>query len=214
MHRITPRNFCWSAMALAAAIAAAPASAVTLAKTDASWTVTAAAPTGNWNSAVGFDTSTWQAATVLYNVADYLGPGYTAQGIWSSGGQFSTTETSFWARQVFHLDALPTSAALKAGFDDDADLWINGVQVISDHNGVANNVSVADLLPYLALGDNLVAYAATDNWPVYGYNHSSWVQIDGQMAAAVPEPETYALMLAGLAAVVFTTRRRSRAEPR
>ena len=214
MHRITPRNFCLSAMALAGAIAAAPASAATLVKTDASWTVTAAAPTGNWNSAVGFDTSTWQAATVLYNVADYLGPGYTAQGIWSSGGQFSTTETSFWARQVFHLDALPTSAALNAGFDDDADLWINGVQVISDHNGFANNVSVADLLPYLTLGDNLVAYAATDNWPVYGYNHSSWVQIDGQMAAAVPEPETYALMLAGLAAVVFTTRRRGRAEPR
>ena len=72
MHRITPRSFSLSAMALASAIAAAPASAATLAKTDASWTVTATAPAGNWNSAVGFDTSTWQAATVLYNVADYI----------------------------------------------------------------------------------------------------------------------------------------------
>ena len=214
MHRITPRVFCLSAIALAGAIAAAPASADTLLKTDATWTVTATAPSGSWNSAVGFDTSAWQAATVLYDVADYLGPAYNAQGIWSSGGQFSSTETSFWARQVWHLDALPISVSLTAGFDDDADLWINGVQVISDHNGFANNVTVADVLPYLTLGDNLVAYAATDNWPVYGYNHSSWVQIDGQIAAAVPEPETYALMLAGLAAVGFTTRRRSRAGPR
>lgn len=213
MTRITPRNFCLSALALAGAIGAAPVSAATLAKTDASWTVTATAPTGSWNSAVGFDTSTWQAATTLYNVADYLGPGYTAQGIWSSGGQYSTTETSLWARQVFNLSALPISASLNAGFDDDADLWINGVQVISDHNGSANNVSVADLLPYLTLGDNLIAYAATDNWPVWGYNHSSWVQIDGQVAA-VPEPETYALMLAGLAAVGFTLRKRSRADQR
>ena len=210
MHRITTCSFCLSAMALAGAIAAAPASAATLAKTDATWQVTATAPTGSWNSAVAFDTSTWQAATELYDVGFYLGPTYTAQGIWSSGGQFSTIETSLWARQVFHLDALPTSASLNAGFDDDADLWINGVQVISDHNGIANNVDVADLLPYLTLGDNLVAYAATDNWPVYGYNHSSWVQIDGQMAAAVPEPETYALMLAGLAAIGFTLRQRSR----
>ena len=209
MHQITTRVFCLSAMTLACAVAAAPASAGTLSKTDATWNVTATAPTGSWNSAVGFDTSTWQAATVLYNVADYLGPSYSAQGIWSSGGQFSSTETSFWARQVFNLNALPISASLNSGFDDDADLWINGVQIISDHNGIANNVSVADLLPYLTLGDNLVAYAATDNWPVYGYNHSSWVQIDGQLAA-IPEPETYALLLAGLAAVGFTMRRRSR----
>ena len=214
MHRITPRVFCLSAMALAGAIAAAPASAETLLKTDATWKVTATAPTGDWNSAAGFDTSTWQAATVLYNVADYLGPSYTAQGIWSSGGQYSDTETSFWARQVWHLNALPISASLSGGVDDDIDLWVNGVQVISDHNGFANSLSVADLLPYLTLGDNLVAYAATDNWPVYGYNHSSWVQIDGQIAAAVPEPETYALMLAGLAAVGFTIRRRSRAGQR
>ena len=211
MHSSTPRDFVLYAITVACAIAAAPASAAILVKTDATWAVTATAPTGNWNSAVGFDTSTWQLATVLYNVSDYLGPSYTAQGIWSSGGQYSTTETSFWARQVFNLSSLPIIATLNAGFDDDADLWINGVQVISDHNGFANNVSVADanLRPYLQLGDNLIAYAATDNWPVWGYNHSSWVQIDGQIAA-VPEPETYALILAGLTALALTMRKRGR----
>ena len=172
--RVKPRVFCLAAMALASALVATPASAQALLKTDATWMVTATAPTGAWNSAAGFDTSAWQTATVLYNVGDFAGyAGYTAQGIWSSGGQFSTIETSFWARQVWHLDSLPISASLTAGFDDDADLWINGVQVVSDHNGIANAVNVADLLPYLTLGDNLIAYAATDNYPTYGYNHSS-----------------------------------------
>jgi len=51
-------------------------------------------------------------------VADYLGASYAAQGIWTSGGQFSTTETTIWARRVFQIASLPTSASLLAGFDD------------------------------------------------------------------------------------------------
>lgn len=198
------------ALALACALAAAPASAETLLKTDASWSVTPSAPGAGWNTATGFDASTWQAATTLYNVSDYLGPSYSAQGIWTSGGQFSNTETTIWARRVFQLAALPTSAALLAGFDDDADVWVNGNLVISDHNGIANNVGVPDLLPYLTVGANLVAFTVNDNFPVYGYNHSSWLQIDGQVAAvtAVPEPTTYALMLVGLGATAFAVRRR------
>lgn len=197
-----------AALALAAAAAVAPAHADTLLKTDATWKVTSAAPSAGWNVLAGFDTSSWQAATVLYNVSDYLGPAYTSQAIWSSGGQFSTTETAVWARQVWNLAALPVSAALEGGFDDDVDLWINGTLVISDHNGVANGVGVADLLPYLQQGDNLIAFAVTDNYPVWGYNHAAWLQIDGQHAPAVPEPETLALMLAGLAATAAVVRRR------
>jgi hypothetical protein len=126
-----------------------------------------------------------------------FGPSYSAKAIWSSGGQYSSTETAVWARQVWNLAALPTSAALLGGFDDDVDLWINGSLVISDHNGYANNVSVANLLPYLQLGENLIAFAATDNWPVYGYNHAAWLRSTDARRAAVPEPATYALMLAG-----------------
>lgn len=214
MHRIAPLVFCRSALALAGAIAIAPVGAATLVNTDASWKVTATAPSTNWNTALGFDTSTWQAATVLYNVSDYPGyGGYTAKGIWSSGGQFSETETTIWARRVFQLASLPASASLLAGFDDDADVWVNGSLVISDHNGIANNVGVANLLPYLTVGDNLVAFVVSDNYPVHGYNHAAWLQIDGQIAA-VPEPATIALLMAGLAATAFPLRRRRTVLPK
>jgi hypothetical protein len=194
--------------AASALIALGAARADPLLATDASWLVTPTAPGAGWNTSAAFNTSSWQNASVLYNVSDYLGPGYVAQALWSSGGQFSPTETTLWARRVWNLAALPISAALVAGFDDDADLWINGVQVVSDHNGVANNVGPVDLLPYLSLGDNLIAFTASDNWPVYGYNHAAWVQIDGQPGGAVPEPQTAALMFAGLMATAASVRRR------
>ena len=195
-------------MTLACALGATAASADTLLKTDATWSVTKSAPAAPWNTATAFDVSTWQAATTLYNVADYPGyDGYTAQAIWTSGGQFSQTETTIWARRVFQLASLPTSASILAGFDDDADVWVNGSLVISDHNGIANNVGVADLLPYLKAGDNLIAFTVNDNVGVYGCNHAAWLQIDGQVAA-VPEPTTTALVLAGLAATAYSVRRR------
>ena len=56
----------------------------------------------------------------------------------------------------------------------------------------------------------LIAFAATDNYPVWGYNHAAWVQIDGEFAAPVPEPATVALMLAGLGLTALASRRRKK----
>jgi hypothetical protein len=59
-------------------------------------------------------------------------------------------------------------------------------------------------------GPNVVAFAATDNYPVWGYNHAAWMEVTGD-ASTVPEPATLGLLAAGL---VDVARRRRRAEPR
>lgn len=180
---------------------ATASSATVLTATDSAWKVTASTPgAGDWNSNVAFDDSGWQSATELANWA-----GYSAKVIWSSGGQFSQTETQLWARSIFNLLTLPLSAILNNGFDDDGDIYINGVQVVSDHNGYASNSS-ADITSLLVLGDNLIAFTATDNYPVWGYNHGAAVQVDARFAA-VPEPMTLALLGLGLGGLLALRRR-------
>ena len=183
--------------------------AVPVLQTDATWRVTPTDPGGNWNTDPGFDDSGWQNATVLYDAGTATGdPAFTgAKGIWSAGGQFSTTETQVWIRKVFDLPGPLSSASLTVGCDDDCAVWVNGTQVINDTNGFANNNVVADLLPFLNLGSNLIAYTATDNFRVFGFNHSTWAQLDAVLT--VPEPGSSALLALGITGV-WLARRRSR----
>lgn len=217
MLSMAPRrvaNVCRAAAVVAASVLlAAPtaADATVLLRTDSSWNVTPDAPSAGWNTSAAFDDSAWQSATELYNVGaitgnpDFLG----TMGIWSSGGQFSTTETQVWIRQTITLGEL-SAASLIVGCDDDCVVYVNGVMVINDTNGSANDNTVLDLLPYLVVGNNLFAYTAIDNFPVWGYNHSTWLQLDGETrSTTVPEPGMLGMLGLGLAGLAGLRRRRS-----
>lgn len=205
-------NVCRAAAVAASVLLAAPtaADATVLLRSDSSWNVTPDAPSSGWNTSIGFDDSAWQSATELYNVGaingnpDFLG----TMGIWSSGGQFSTTETQVWIRQTIALGEL-SAASLIVGCDDDCVVYVNGVMVINDANGSANDNTVLDLLPYLVVGNNLFAYTAIDNFRVWGYNHSTWLQLEGETrSTTVPEPGMLSMLGLGLAGLAGLRRRR------
>lgn len=212
VHRIAlTRSTAVAALSAMLLAVAGTATASVLLQTDSTWNVTPVAPTGDWNTDAGFDDSTWQNATVLYDVGEVTSdPAFNGtKGIWSSGGQSSTTETQIWIRRTFTLAGALSAASLIMGCDDDCTVYVNGTQVINDTSGLADN-HVADLLPYLSVGTNLIAYTISDNFQDFGYNHSTWLQLDGELqSASVPEPGTLALLgllLTGLAA----SRRRQR----
>ncbi len=190
------------------------AAAVPIVQTNSSWKITPDSPSGtSWYSNAAFDDSGWQDATVLYDYGAVVGdPAFNGTKIiWSSEGQFSNTETQVWIRYPFSLGMLPSSASLFVGCDDDCAVWVNGNQVINDANGFANNTVIenSSLLPFLNVGQNLIAYTALDNFPVFGFNHSTALQLDGTFAStAVPEPSALVLTATGLLGLIGMEMRR------
>ena len=117
-----------------------------------------------------------------------------------------------------HLDAGYASNAGVLGFD-----WFSSRRDGADRFDVTETSSWSLFGDGLDVSDFTTAFGTANNKPgpihgvisVTGYNldgvqptPSNWV--DGTVAAPVPEPSAYALMLAGLGAVAFMSRRRSK----
>jgi len=187
------------------------ASAVPLLQSNSSWKVTPTDPTGSdWYTNSGFDDSGWQNATELFDAGIVLSdPTYAgAKGIWSSGGLNSTTETQVWMRKTFDIAAPLSTASLRFDCDDDCMVWVNGTLIINDADTHATSNNVANMLPYLTVGSNLIAATVTDNYLTYGYQHAAWVHMEGEFSS-VPEPSTLLLLGSGLAGMgIWRSRRR------
>lgn len=95
---------------------------------------------------------------------------------------------------------------------DPGDTWYNGRNVdLSSVAGVANNASFAFRI-VAAFAPGTSGYVASTPGSSYG-TAGTWrfdmVTVGGAVMAPVPEPETYAMLLAGLAALGVVARRRA-----
>jgi hypothetical protein len=192
------------AFALAAGAASTADATLQTVKTDPSWLATNAAPAATWNTDPAFNTAGWINA-FAHTPACFQG----ADCIWYDG-QFSATRYA-WFRKTFTLSDPVSSAFIIGGIDDDADIYVNGTLVFSDHNGTSQAFGPINLAPYLVQGVNLIAVAAEDNIPGFGANHTFVANLQIQINVPVPTLSPWMLALLALAlasiAVLFMRRK-------
>jgi hypothetical protein len=180
--------------------------------TDSSWLATNVQPAAAWSSDLLFNTAGWTNAFIVNSVNSPPDPCFLgASCIWYDNQNSSTQ--FIWLRKTFTIPDPFSVATLVGGFDDDGDIYVNGILVYSDHNGIAegalsNPNNPLFLTQYLHLGDNLIAVAAQDNF-AHGQNHLFVAHVEiTSPQAVVPEPASLVLLVSSLAGLVILRRRK------
>ena len=139
-----------------------------------------AANTG-WNTNLRYDDSAWsntvrtQGDSCLFTWDDTDYP------------------TAFF-RYEFDIAGTPLSSRFELWVDDDALVWINGRQVLTDTNGVATYKLKTDWTQYLTEGTNLIAAKVQDTGGQQHLTIAAGIDFE-----PVPEPGCIALISAALA---------------
>lgn len=94
---------------------------------------------------------------------------------------------TIYLRKTFVLQDAPTSVLVKAYFDDDGEVYINGARVIDDTNGAAG-FSQGYYASYFKKGENTIALMAKD---VSGLCQSASIYVD----IKTPKRENYRLLV-------------------
>jgi hypothetical protein len=125
------------------------------------WRSTADEPPAGWNTDLVFDDSTWGTPVALPN---WLGPSTPlAEAVWDNTPDSCSTGTRFtWLRGTFWLSEVPPGAVVWVAVDDDVDIFINGVSVVSDHDCLVSGLLSAEVGGALTQGENLIALLADD----------------------------------------------------
>ncbi len=166
-----------------------------------------------------------QAGNVVYSAvtgsAGIHNVAYAHDGVFSPAGQDWQTDTAWWTgfaeSIVFEFDQNYTVTGYNVSLDNN-----DSYEIYLSQDGVnwgLSNVSVSDI--FVGASEGSVGWGM-DNFsgsltPTLA-RYAKVIAVDGdalnsvgelQFTAAVPEPETYALMLAGLGLLSFAARRRA-----
>lgn len=187
------------AATLFTATMAAPAFADTVLAPGSSWEYTFTNPTANanWNTTTGG----WAVGNAPFGNSG--GGDFNWQTYWAADG---SDGNDLWVRKAVDFSGFDlASATWGLGVDNGYSLYVNGQMISSgnaegytyrwEYGGTFGNS--------LHSGINFIAVALED--------HGGLTAFDMQISAAVapvPEPETYAMMLAGLGLLGMMARRR------
>ncbi|KXK09683.1 MAG: hypothetical protein UZ22_OP11002001011 [Microgenomates bacterium OLB23] len=140
-------------------------------KSDSTWRASRVLSVG-WEKP-GFDDGEWIYATAPSRGTCGQGKVGNFEGdpMWLSGA--IERETVYFRKKLIVGDT-PKNARIKAAFDDDGEIYINGSKALSDWDGKAGE-HAADVTEYLRKGENTIALVVKDS---YGICQSAAVFIE------------------------------------